>query len=375
MTQWLFVVEILSLSLAILMLTALPLMLLACSDDESGLSDDVATTAQAATSSCSPDPPYDTCHEVDLDQLTYWQDDLHDPDWRDVEPAHDPDVDFEVSIDAFELNGGVIPTQAGQGDYEDEDEFFKTVSSLLGVNVTSNVVVVDVQNSSVKYTTQQEPTGASTGDFLQDALTNDDGEIWIDHQDRTDDFIDHNRHHGYSQSVEPASSSSQTTNDLEEDLAAPKPSSSSGFIEDTETLDNGQGWTAELRISFVPEKKYVIIPELVDIRYQGNECDWIWVEGPAGFDIARYHCYDVKKLILETETHHADGTTFIEDFMPDVPVIPEGNSHSMHYFNQPAGRACTRGYYAAYDNSGFDDGYVKTDNVPSWADCDDVVSP
>lgn len=344
-----------------------------CGDDEAEASDEVTgdvDTVEQQTSHvtpCHPDPPYDTCHEVDLDQLVYWQDDLQDPDWRDVAASSDPEIDYEVTIDAHQLNGGVIPTQRGQGHYINDNDYHQTLIDLLGVDPFANVVTVRVANSSVKFTRDEEPTNASTGDFIQDATTNDDGEIWIDGVDRTDDFVDPNRHHGYVQQEDSSGSSSGSSSvDYDPDDAG---TMSSGFIEDTVDLDNGQGWEAEGRISYVAAKNNLIIPEVVNIRKDGIQCLWTWYWDGSSFTKVAYMCYHATKISIETETQYGDGTTFLLELGNSAPITNDATSFAVHYFSQPTGRACSRLFFTPPDNSQSDDGFVKTDAVPTWSDC------
>lgn len=93
---------------------------------------------------CEPVDDFDTCHEVDLDQVEYWQDTLPDPDWRDIEESKHEGFDYDIYIDPLELNFGVVPTMDDQGYYDDEDHFNAVYSELVGVDIEQHDIAIFV---------------------------------------------------------------------------------------------------------------------------------------------------------------------------------------------------------------------------------------
>lgn len=167
-----------------------PLILIGCVDEE-GDSDGMAPSAEvesvkkATVTHCTPKSGYDTCYEIDNQDLEYWQTTLPDPDWRTIEPSSEPGIDVEVTVETEDLNAGVIPTASGQGHYNDWDDYQSALDSLLGVDTDQYDVALRVKGPTLKLDDSQEPTAATTGVFRFDALSNEDGEIYIDGQDKT----------------------------------------------------------------------------------------------------------------------------------------------------------------------------------------------
>ena len=141
-----------------------------------------------ANSSCEPERPYNDCWQVDLSQLQYWQDTLHDPQWRIVEESDHEILDYRVTIDARSLNGGVIPTAPGQGHYASEEDYAQAVEDLLGVPIDATTEV-QIHGTTTKMAVECGPVARSTGSFVNDALTDEHGRLIIDGEDRTEDYI------------------------------------------------------------------------------------------------------------------------------------------------------------------------------------------
>lgn len=229
------------------MLIVIPLAQLGCGDDVDN-SDDLASTTSALTS-CSPNAGFDDCIEVDLTQLEYWQQAPSDPDWRDVITSDDPDIDYQVIIDVEELNGGIIPTQKGQGVYSDYDHFFQTKSQLLGVDVENDTYQLIVIGTSAKVDGNNHPVNAS-GVFLYDALSTANGAIMIDGQNIARDYYSTARFHNVDHQV----NSQQQTDGTQDpsyfelsdsDLMSTHPWAD--ILHDEEILSSG-GWNAKLQM-------------------------------------------------------------------------------------------------------------------------------
>lgn len=155
----------------------------------------VAATSDNA-SECDPEPPFNFCLEVNLDEVVYWQDTLGDPQWRQITPVDDePAVDYRIDIDVTALNGGVIPTKPGQGHYEDVDEYVDQKNALLGLDQVSGEHLVETTTSgrTIKVDTAGDPVPESTSILVHDAMSNEDGRIFIDGEDVTERIIDFDR--------------------------------------------------------------------------------------------------------------------------------------------------------------------------------------
>lgn len=136
-----------------------------------------------------------SCVEIDPDEVTSWQEMVAEEDtpWRSVTAitSIDADENYEVIIDLEHLNAGVIPTEDGQGIYDSEEEYMALLSDLLGVPVNEDTdISLKVLGLSAKLDEGREfIVPESTGDFVFDALSTEDGRIIIAGVDRTDEFL------------------------------------------------------------------------------------------------------------------------------------------------------------------------------------------
>lgn len=196
----------LSLSLsAILMLLGMTLVVVGCGNNDASFpsaSEDNDIAASEMITSCPPEAHYDDCTAIDLTQVEFWQNDLTDPNWRSVKPSHYMDVDYKIVIDATQLNGGVIPTHKGQGDYDDVDDYFDTKSALLGIDLPNDTYNLIVYGTTVKKDENGGPVEDSTGVFVYDALSDNDGSIVIDGNDETYQIINPVRQHAMTQEID-----------------------------------------------------------------------------------------------------------------------------------------------------------------------------
>ncbi len=189
------------------MLTFISLGLTACGDDDvpapDGTASDIDAVKSMVVTPCTPDPDYNDCQEVDLDQVRHWTDTLHDPDgpaWRDVQPSSEDELDYEVTINVDKLSGGVISTTRSQGQYQSAKHFKTTISTLLGVDVTTDNFALIVHGSTIKQAEDGGPA-PSYGVFLYDALSDEDGKIFIDGVEKNNDFIARHRTHDQSHAI------------------------------------------------------------------------------------------------------------------------------------------------------------------------------
>ncbi len=193
------------------MLTAFTLVFTGCGETESPPGDEessaeTATVSSALLSNCRPDHNYTTCLEIDLSKVEYWQDTLPNPGWRYVQPSSDPDLDYEVTVSLDKLNGGVIPTAPGQGVYDDFDDYYDAYSNLMGVDPRTDDFVVTVIGSTAKLGSDGGPITRTTGVFEYDALSDADGSIIIDGVSMTNEFINTDRIHHFTQEVDSGTS-------------------------------------------------------------------------------------------------------------------------------------------------------------------------
>ena len=267
------------------------LALIACGDDVTQTteeSEDIESIEQAATVPCQPDPGYDSCEETSIFQSDHWQSTLPDPDWRTISPTKDPDLDYVVEIDAHELNGGVIPTATGQGNYSSWTHFFQTIGDLIGVHVDLNRVGVIVDGATLKVDTNGQPVVGSTGHFIYDALSDEDGQIYIDNQNVTGQIVPHGS--GHTDHV--IQSGSNTTSLSGSTSTSSDPSTASPPIQlsDTTTLAAGN-WTADFTLSISEVEPLVWHnAEVTNISW-GPAPPCTWVFDSSLFTIQR-HCFE-----------------------------------------------------------------------------------
>lgn len=143
------------------------------------------TTAQDLVESCKPGEGYDDCKIVKGGELVSWQQwvDKGQPPWRKID--EDKAGNIQIMIDADELNDGLIPVIKGQGHYKSEEEAIEVLSSLLGVKIPTTKGDIAFGSliqygNSVKVVgegEEQDLSAATTGNFLVDALSDENGDI------------------------------------------------------------------------------------------------------------------------------------------------------------------------------------------------------
>ena len=249
------------LHVGVIALVSVLFVALGCGEEESmdGETAETESVAQAVTS-CHPDPGYDYCHQFDMSNLEYWQHTLPDPDWRTVEPVGTDGIDYRVTIDAFELNGGLVPTAQGQGEYSSWQEYADTKNQLLGVDVTSNVVSVVIEHPTVKLDDNGEPTVDTTGIFTVEALSDENGEIWVDNQNVTADLYSERERHNHSIVLN----------------GNPVTSASTSSAQDNTILEAGP-WEAKATLSSFIWTGGVLRTVINDVDKEGNRCLWDFV--------------------------------------------------------------------------------------------------
>ncbi len=229
-------------------------------DDETSGDDtleEAETTQSSLVSECDPDEYYASCIEIDAQQTVTWQDTLPDPDWRTVEPSDNPELDYEIEIDVSELNGGIIPTAEGQGEYDTEAEFFAAYSSLIGIDVENNEFGLIVAGETVKQATDGGPSEGSTGVFVYDALTDEDGKLFVDNTDVTDQFVVPERQRDFEQEITRADG---TTDSVDNDISAQLLNSDPVVVDDALLADGAWRANLQLAVKLIEDRPFITNP-------------------------------------------------------------------------------------------------------------------
>ena len=328
-------------------------------DSEEGSAVEETETVQQAVSTCTPRSGFDTCYETSWDGLEYWQDTLPDPDWREVEPSSAPDVDYEVRIVVKDLNAGVIPTRSGQGEYNSWGDYYRTMENLVGVDVTEYTVSVAVEGVPMKVDKSNYPVPfqddpGSTGEFLHDALTDEDGRIYIDNVDKTDDLIPEEALQHYEVLVDdqPVTGSENYT---------------SHSIDDETVLEDGP-WTADFTLDhYIHQSGTIVTGSINNVTYNATyRCIFTYDSGTA--EVQR-HCpiTEADGLMIHNAVE-ADGQWDLTDPRESTD---DASSFSHSYLNQvPENDSCSFGradfdYVEDYEDSDM----LKTQYVDP-TDCD-----
>lgn len=304
--------------LAILLISAV-----GCGDDATSAlveaDQELASTSAALITPCTPDSDFTSCTEIDLSQTETWQDTLPNPDWRDVQPSSEPNIDYEIVIDVRELNDGVIPTALGQGEYTDDQDYLDTYSQLLGVNISKYTYSLTVIGTTVKQATDGGPVAKSTGVFVYDALTDEDRRLVIDNVDVTDDILQFERVHDFQQEIYQDGSTtplSYTFNDGPSPINMMSQWYPPTELEDQALLSSGE-WRADLKMFNRPLSLAgvsdviwlgVAITEISGVRAQRHgltySCIYRWIPGSNGNFLTgtmERHCNNAKQLITQLE--------------------------------------------------------------------------
>ena len=347
-------------------LIAVGLVLVGCGQDDAGddtdLASEVDSVEQSTVSDCQPEPGFDVCYSANTSQLDYWQSTLPDPDWRTVSSHDDPDIDYEVRITADALNAGIIPTAPGQGDYGDWAEFQAHLSDLIGVDVSEDSALLAVEGMSVKYNDQGEISSASTGAFIYDSLTNDDGQIIVDGEDETDEFVGQNMGYDRYRVIYDDGTSQSILEGDDEDLDSVSTNSDS-----VAELTSGD-WYAELATEHRATTNAATfhMSQISNLR-----------EGPWG---CTFIIYDEEgEKVVEKSCHKADRLSILSQIPGGSPEILEAEvghvaaslklSHVTPPAERPAKAGCAYGE-ALFDDSAdeWDDDVVYTSSMDS-RDC------
>lgn len=144
------------------------------------------TIQSKVVSECGPEEGDDACFLV--------EDNPEDPlvgiedatGWR--ENSESTTGSSRADIDVNAINAGMLLEDPNQGHYDDVADFYTRLSFLLGVTVgtgETNVQhgTISESGSSLKYVGDPENAeefgGATSGNFVCDAMTNAAGEVWI----------------------------------------------------------------------------------------------------------------------------------------------------------------------------------------------------
>ena len=344
----------------------------ACSDADIHV-DEVETAQQAVTSPCNPDHAFQDCLEIDLDLVEHWQDTLPNPDWRTVTSNSDPDIDYDVLIDVNELNGGLIPTKAGQGEYSDWDEYAATKSDLLGVDYGSDRFNLFIVGSTQKAKEDGSPA-PSYGFFLYDALSDEDGEVYVDNIPRASTIFHPARIPEFHVNIAGGGGSS-----------ASLPTSGVGLMHDAgwpvdlhdQKLLSDANWRADLKMfhreahgagGHMPVRSKASL-QISGVRAQWSRngpwfsCLWKWTPGSSGWSdgTLERHCNmaDVTFGALEIAEPNYALPMYESNFETNFMTIDHVHDHWPTTIE-----ACGWGLAIFDQSEGYiDDDFVFTDNV------------
>jgi hypothetical protein len=141
------------------------------------------SSLSSAAQDCDSSPTWaDDCLKVNTGDALTWQETVSegDPEWRTITSTDDGTP--VVEIDSIALNAGVIPTADGQGQYASETDFEEAMQDLLGVSLNQKILYRQSGTTAKLSADRQSLSGNSTGDFFFDALSDENGEIYIDGQ-------------------------------------------------------------------------------------------------------------------------------------------------------------------------------------------------
>lgn len=149
-------------------------------------------SSQGLLESCVPSEGYNDCALINLGTSEYWQDQVSNSStvpWRKTVVAEGKSYDYSVIIDAEQLNGGLILTADGQGHYSSVSEYADAYYSLIGVPPDSTVSLI-IKNDSAKVMLDGDKISTgSTGDFIFDALSDENGDVFVNGENVRDLLI------------------------------------------------------------------------------------------------------------------------------------------------------------------------------------------
>jgi hypothetical protein len=183
------------------------------------------------------------------------------------------------------LNDGLIPTAEGQGHYESEDEFVRTMEQeLLGMEEGESFILEVWGGSTAKLVQDRSAISeASTGNFLVDALTDEEGNIYIAGKLRDDVLFE----------LDP-----DDTEIVNEDGSSSIETTQSAV---TQTL-RGNKYTAKQKASAFNFTAFTRFTGGVkDVKKEGKRCRWVWWKVWKGFR----ECY---KATMDITNSFVDGS-------------------------------------------------------------------
>ena len=153
-------------------------------------SDGEFNRAEQPVQSCENSPEWaDDCHGVRLSEADTWQSTLAngEPSWRTVTETENGDP--LVVVDTLELNAGLIPTAEGQGHYGSGEELLAAWQDLLSVPADTRFEYRQVGTTAKINAERTGISSSSTGDFVFDALSDANGEIFVDGENITAEMM------------------------------------------------------------------------------------------------------------------------------------------------------------------------------------------
>ena len=113
--------------------------------------------------------------------MVTWQETVGEGEtpWRTVSESERENVNVVVTFEPRKLNAGFIPTASGQGHYESEEDFGQTLEQLLGVDLNQSIEIVQTRATTKVTEDRQSFARGTTGDFVFDAMSDDEGNVFI----------------------------------------------------------------------------------------------------------------------------------------------------------------------------------------------------
>lgn len=252
-----------------------------------------------------------------------------------------------MTIDTLELNAGVIPTYPGQGDYSSWSEYQSALAQLIGVDYTNYDVIVEIEGITMKVDDNDNPVAygdnpGSSSKFFHDALSDEDGRIYVDNQDVTGDLLRSHQIGNYDVEVDGQPLSGNSINLQGHD----------GPFEWMEltTLEDSP-WTADFSLDAECEQSINCAMTwggtvIRNVEVHGQRCIWLY---DTVFDIVQVHCPSPDFLQVtsdwkfdgswkDEETSHVEGSPEIEQWRYGKTPAEEGCSDGLAIFDSNHGK-------------------------------------